>query len=146
MDVNLRAPWWERASVLALLRDAAVIKLNEGELLLLLDSGPRSEGSAPPPRGPEDVEREARTLLEESGAGRIVVTRGEAGALAIDRESDPISGAAPPVAEVVDTVGAGDAFSAALILGECRGWEPRTALSRSLDFAAAFEFIEEVNQ
>jgi fructokinase len=38
---------------------------------------------------------------------------------------------------VVDTVGAGDAFSAVMIHGLRRGWRLATALDRALAFAAA---------
>jgi fructokinase len=38
---------------------------------------------------------------------------------------------------VVDTVGAGDAFSAVVILGIVKRWPTRTILERALEFAAA---------
>jgi fructokinase len=38
---------------------------------------------------------------------------------------------------VVDTVGAGDAFTALLMLGECLGWDLGTTLQRGLEFAEA---------
>jgi fructokinase len=39
--------------------------------------------------------------------------------------------------ELVDTVGAGDAFSAVLILGLLRGWDSATVLPRADAFARA---------
>ncbi len=46
--------------------------------------------------------------------------------------------AAPPAeVEVVDTVGAGDAFSAVFILGLVAGWSTELILERAAEFAAA---------
>ncbi len=46
--------------------------------------------------------------------------------------------ATPPAeVEVVDTVGAGDAFSAVFILGLSKGWSTDVGLGRALEFAAA---------
>ena len=39
--------------------------------------------------------------------------------------------------EVVDTVGAGDAFSAVFMLGLAMGWSTEVTLERALEFAAA---------
>ncbi len=123
VDVNLRAPWWSRDAVLAVARGADVLKLNEGELAEL--------------EGPGDVEAAARALLERCGSRRIVVTRGARGALAVDRDEGPWTGAPAGGAEVVDTVGAGDALTAVLVVGETRGWKLGTTLSRGLEFAEA---------
>jgi fructokinase len=38
--------------------------------------------------------------------------------------------------EVVDTVGAGDAFAAVMILGLCRDWSLAQTLQRAQDFAS----------
>ncbi len=38
---------------------------------------------------------------------------------------------------MVDTVGAGDAFSAVFILGLSKGWSTALTLERALEFAAA---------
>ncbi len=50
----------------------------------------------------------------------LVVTRGEKGALAI-RRGERVNTAAEPVAEVVDTTGAGDLFAAGFLFGYTRG-------------------------
>jgi len=130
VDVNLRAPWWDRDAVLAVLAGAAEVKLNEHELGQL-DVLPRADD------GPAALEAAARRLLERCGAERVVVTRGERGALVLDREAGPFAGAPAGGARVVDTVGAGDAFTAVLMLGESLGWGPQMTLQRGLDFAEA---------
>jgi fructokinase len=42
-----------------------------------------------------------------------------------------------PTVTVRDTVGAGDAFAAVLLLGDLRAWPLPTTLARAADFSAA---------
>jgi fructokinase len=62
-----------------------------------------------------------------SGPALVVVTRGEQGALAVRREGGTLTVASPKV-DVVDTVGAGDAFSSGLLAA----LEERGALTREV--------------
>jgi fructokinase len=110
-DVNLRQHFFDRAWVADSLARAHVVKLNAEEVidldkLLGLDS-------------PDQVEF-ARRVQSRFGVHTVCITRGEAGCLLVGREEvaeDP----GTPV-RVADAVGAGDAFTAALILGQLRGW------------------------
>ena len=63
---------------------------------------------------PDQRPAEAARGLLAQGPRAVVVTLGGEGALAVTREGDEVSVPAPPV-RVVDTVGAGDAFQAALL-------------------------------
>ena len=74
-------------------------------------------------------------FLDEYQLDLAIVTQGEHGAFCIT-ENDMISGA-PVEANVVDTVGAGDSFSAVSILGLTHGWPLSLVLERALEFAAA---------
>jgi fructokinase len=47
-----------------------------------------------------------------------------------------VEGRPDSAAEVVDTVGTGDGFSAVWIAGLLRDWDVATTLDRALDFAA----------
>jgi ribokinase len=76
----------------SLLRRIDVLTPNAGELGVVADAG-------------------AAALLE-AGVGAVVVTRGAAGALVLDRAGE-LAVPAPPV-EPVDTTGAGDCFSGTL--------------------------------
>jgi len=60
-----------------------------------------------------DFAGRANSLIE-AGAGLVVVTRGIKGAQAWHREAGPVEVEAPGV-DVVDTIGAGDSFQAALL-------------------------------
>ena len=55
----------------------------------------------------------------------------QAGGVTIDTRDTP----APPF--VIDTVGAGDAFSAIFLLGRARGWPLELTLARANEFAGA---------
>jgi len=64
--------------------------------------------------GGTDFEARAASLLGQ-GASLIVITRGTNGALAWHSKAGAIQADAPPV-KVVDTIGAGDSFQAALLV------------------------------
>jgi len=121
VDVNLRDPWWNHIDVLASVSRARWIKVNEAELGLLA--------------GAPDLAA-AEAFRKDHGLDTIVVTRGGRGADIVDRDGS-VKAAAPTKLEMVDTVGAGDGFSAVFILGISMGWPTRTILDRALEFAAA---------
>lgn len=124
MDVNLREPWWQRELVLAWVDEADWLKLNEDEYALL--QGGRSDPLAT-----------AAGFLRQHGLSGLVVTRGERGAMAITPDQAPIEVAPVKALEVVDTVGAGDALSAVLLLGLNLEWPLRQTLERAQTFASA---------
>ncbi len=62
--------------------------------------------------------------------GLLATTYGGEGAI-LSRHGREIARARPPRVEVVDTTGAGDAFTAALALGLVSGLQPRAALERA---------------
>lgn len=104
-DVNLRPPFDDLALVRALAEDADLVKLNDEELARLTDGA----------TGLEAAEEGARALSRELGVDSICVTCGALGAgLLRGGRWWPEPGRP---AEVADTVGAGDAFLAALVAG-----------------------------
>lgn len=127
VDINLRAPWWEPARIESLMRGARWLKLNDEEIAALR---PVARTADP---GGAALEAAVR-LRTELGIERVILTCGAAGASYVD--DSVVSGQPPPVPVLVDTIGAGDAFSAVTLLGLLRGWDAQTSLERSLDFAA----------
>jgi fructokinase len=124
LDVNLRPPWWELQAARKLLDNARWVKLNEDELSLLgTDSG--------------TLDQRAARLRETHGNELLIVTRGGDGAVAFS--SDGQSAATRPGSDnrVVDTVGAGDAFTSVIILGLLRDWPLQQTLDRAQAFASA---------
>ena len=123
VDVNLRDPWWQRSNVEEMLADADWVKLNEHELRLL---AAETEG----------LSAGAMRFCQRYQLHGLVVTRGAEGALAIDSDGHCHEVTPRPGTRVVDTVGAGDAFSAVLLLALYHGWPLPVALPRAQDFAA----------
>jgi fructokinase len=105
IDVNLRPPFDDHERALGLARRADWIKLNEAELRQLTGL-PTDDG-----HWPEALD----CLRKMTNNDRICVTRGGQGAV-LFQPGATIAGQPPPVS-VVDTVGAGDAFTAALLQG-----------------------------
>jgi len=109
-DINLRKPYYDEDVVRASLEAAHVLKLNLDELRIVAEMV-GIEGSG------ED-ELIAR-MLEQFPLRMIALTNGESGSvLATPEETSRHPGFQ---VEVCDTVGAGDAFTAALTIGLLKG-------------------------
>lgn len=128
LDVNLRDPWWTREQVLGLVDGAHWVKLNHDELDLL-QGGEAAERS-------QDLAARAAAFREAHGLQGLILTLGAEGALGLDGELAPVKVTPPGNVQVVDAVGAGDAFAAVSILGLRRGWSLGTTLERAQAFAA----------
>ncbi|MEJ2575956.1 MAG: carbohydrate kinase [Gammaproteobacteria bacterium] len=125
VDVNLRPPWWDRERVVDGLRQARWAKLNGDELRLLY---PQANGF--------DAGIEA--LLADTHLQVVVATRGARGALIRTRSGNTVEAAPKPGhLELVDAVGAGDAFASVLLLGLLRDWPLEDCLERAQAFASA---------
>ncbi|MBK1719051.1 carbohydrate kinase family protein [Thiocystis violacea] len=128
LDVNLRDPWWTLETTLGLVTDADWVKLNRDELVRL-SAGEAGASAWPLP----DL---ARRFLERHALSGLVVTLGGEGAFGLTPEGGLERVAPAPALEVVDTVGAGDAFTAVILLGLLQGWPLATTLARAQTFAS----------
>lgn len=123
-DVNLRPPFFVRDWIVRSLERSTIAKLNSDEVVTL------GEMFAFPST---DEAYFARRMLDLYPQLKLVcVTRGERGCLAVNRD-ELIELPAVPV-KVVDTVGAGDAFTAAVVYGELLQW----SLPKTIDLANRF--------
>ncbi len=113
-DVNLRQWWYDREVIEQSLRGADIAKLNIEEVEVL----------ARLLEAPDEPVAFAHNLLVQYQLEMVCITRAERGCLLI--EPDKVVDAPGAAVQVVDTVGAGDAFSAALIAGRLRGWPLET--------------------
>jgi len=119
-DINLRPPFYQRDWIEASLGRATIAKLNDDEAGLLADMFQRTVS---------DMEDVAHWLRSEFDLDLVCITRGARGCL-LKSAVETVS--RPGIAiEVVDTVGAGDAFTAGLIRGRLSGW----TLERTAEFA-----------
>jgi fructokinase len=123
VDINLRAPWWQLEQVRALIQGAAWAKLNDEELRQF---GLPDAATA----------MAAQRLAAQHQIDHLIVTLGAHGALLLHDDVVYDCPAVPP-GRLVDTVGAGDAFSAVMLLGLVRHWGPAQSLRRAAEFAAA---------
>jgi fructokinase len=125
-DVNLRQHYHDRDTIERSLELASAVKLNEDELPVVASlCGIRAAGT------PATL----KALARQYGLRLAALTRGPDGAILVaghEASSEP----APPV-HVVDTVGAGDAFTAALVCDFLRGL-PLAEVNRRANAVAAF--------
>jgi fructokinase len=124
IDVNLRAPWWDRDAVIATLAGMRWIKLNNHELGLLVPDT-------------NDPDEEIDLFMQRYAPQLLIVTRGDAGALAVTGTGETASAAPDRQHSVVDTVGAGDAFASVVLLGVIRHWPLMLIMQRAQTFASA---------
>jgi fructokinase len=110
LDINLRPPFWNEEIVLQSLQWANVLKLNNEELSVLAYML-RWSGA----------DHELLQQLGERFSLRLVaLTRGAAGAQLLSESGEHSDLPGQPTL-VVDTVGAGDSFTAALVIGLLSG-------------------------
>lgn len=124
IDVNLRAPWWRKDAVNRWVGKAHWAKLNHDELMHL----------GVPANTLQDA---MRLFLAQHELEVLVVTCGSQGATAINQAGEFIDVAPETDLAIVDTVGAGDAFAAVLLLGMQHGWSLQLTMERAQAFASA---------
>lgn len=124
VDINLRSPWWTPSLLPGYLQNSRWVKLNDAELRLIDDTGN------------SDVELAATALRGRYGLDLLILTLGADGALFLTKNTY-LRGRPGTVSRLVDTVGAGDAFSAVVILGLLLNWRKEIILQRAIEFAAS---------
>jgi fructokinase len=124
-DVNLRPPFVDREVIEHSLNLANVLKLNDHELVELGEMF----GAAGEPR------EAVAGLAGRFGLAAVAVTRGDAGSL-LYRDGEWSDRPGVPV-EVVDSIGAGDSFTAAMAVGLLDGL-PLGEINRRANAVAAF--------
>jgi len=126
LDLNLREPWWEISLIESILQRATWVKLNDEELCEVTR---RTMSDGP------ELQIYAKELFAACPLERLIVTRGAQGAFVLSKDG-VVEGQPVPVKSIVDTVGAGDAFSAVTIAGILQGWPITETLHKALKFAA----------
>ncbi|HJQ80072.1 MAG TPA: PfkB family carbohydrate kinase [Lacipirellulaceae bacterium] len=126
LDLNLRPPFWSETAAIESLNFANVLKLNDVELgsLAELLKWKGTQGEL------------LRQLMHQFSLQLVALTRGDRGALVMASSGESSDSPGEPAA-VVDTVGAGDAFTAALVVGLLAGL-PLAAINTWANRVAAF--------
>jgi fructokinase len=124
-DINLRAPHILAEAVETSLRHADILKLHDEELTAVsrLFEGPSRE---------EEI---VRWLMNAYSISTIALTRGAGGSTLMTRERSIASAPAPTV-EIMDTVGAGDAYAAIIAAGILKGLPMEIALDLATKFSS----------
>lgn len=128
LDINLRSPWYDDATIERSLLQADMVKMNDEELTEVANRLNLPAHTA---------EECAATLVRKFDLEQLLVTCGARGAWQLDRSGKITTASAAESIDVVDTVGAGDGFAAVLMLGLLCNWPAETTLSRANTFAAA---------
>jgi fructokinase len=133
-DVNLRPPFADPQLVVQLARRADVLKLNDGEVGQLAAWLRTGEMKHETPRNSTALNNACAIIAEATNASRICVTLAEEGAALWER-GKLVTAPAPKVV-VKDTVGAGDAFMAGLMVGLTRGTDTYKVLESACRLGA----------
>jgi len=137
LDLNLFQGQADEAIVGAALQAADIVKVNEEELQALFhwyfqiapDDTPMST---------EEVHAACRALIDRFSLEALIVTLGHRGSVWFGSDGSLVANRDNPVPPyVIDTAGAGDAFSAIFLLGRARGWPLELTLARANEFAGA---------
>jgi len=126
LDVNLRRPFFDAALIRESIGQATVLKLSDDEL------GEVSAACGLP--HDDDPVNSLRSLLTREKLDLVAMTRGAAGALLVTALEVVDQPGIPTL--VCDTVGAGDAFTAALVIGLLRR-DPLPTVARTACAIAA---------
>ena len=125
-DINLRQRYYSEELIRESMSKADILKLNDDELKMV--SGMFGYGGA---MLPADI---CRRLLEDSGLKLIILTCGTKGSYVV--AADKVLFHETPVVNVVDTVGAGDSFTATFCAALLKGHDPEAALDAAVRVSA----------
>jgi fructokinase len=126
LDINLRAPFFDSAVIKTSLAHADVLKLNDQELPQVASMVGLVERS---------VDGQLAELIDRFSLKLIALTRGAEGSML--RSADgKMSDHSGMKVQVADAIGAGDAFTAAMVIGYLRGWDLQQINQRANEVAA----------
>ena len=127
LDVNLRTPFFDAEMICNSVQLASILKLSDDELVEVCSACNISETDQP--------EEDVRGLLEFGNLDMVILTCGKAGAVLVTPDDTVTQNGLST--NVIDTVGAGDSFTAAFLVGELRGDPHDQNLRKSCEVAAA---------
>ena len=133
-DVNLRPPFADSKRIVELAACADVIKLNHDEVGQIASWLRTGEATPNPPADTDALMDACVALSKATNTPRICITMAAQGAALWDRGHLVLAPA--PKVVVKDTVGAGDAFMAGLMLGLTRAVDTQTVVQTACGLGA----------
>lgn len=124
-DINLRPDCYSEKVILTSLEHADILKLNTQEL----DECKRIF------RFSKNNDAFIHFLMDQYALKIVAITRGDKGSELYTKDGH-FQAKTNRVSSIVDTVGAGDAYSSMLAIGIIKGWEPARILSIASMFAS----------
>jgi len=124
-DINLRPNCYSEKVILTSLEHADILKLNTQELDVCKRIFRFSKNS----------DAFIHFLMDQYALKIVAITRGDKGS-ELYTEDGHFQAKTNRVSSIVDTVGAGDAYSSMLAIGVIKGWEPARILSIASMFAS----------
>lgn len=128
LDINLRSPWYSKDTIKRSLLRADFVKMNEEELEVISEYFKIKE---------QNSQQKALVLADHFEIKQFLVTAGAAGGWLLNGQGLYLIEPAQMLHALVDTVGAGDAFTAVFIKGLLDGWDTHITLQRANQFASA---------
>jgi len=125
LDLNLRDPFVAPNVIESMLRLANVLKLNDDELTRIATMFDVSGNTA---------EQHADWFISSYGLKMLILTCGSHGSRIFNEGKEYFCDSRK--VEVIDTVGAGDAFTAMVVVGLLSGWSIETIHERANEIAA----------
>lgn len=130
LDLNVREGQVTERIAHESLKLADIVKVNEDELQDLFKWYTHTQ--------PADMRDACQTLMRTFDLQGLIVTLGERGAMHFAADGTVTANHECHAPErIVDTVGAGDAFSAVFLFGQSQGWPLSLTLARANAFAGA---------
>lgn len=137
LDLNVREGQVTERIAHESLKLADIVKVNEDELNDLFRWYTHTQPGTGAADSPE-IRDACLTLMRTFGLQGLIVTLGERGALYFSADGAVAANhECHPPERIVDTVGAGDAFSAVFLFGQAQGWPLPLTLARANAFAGA---------
>ena len=127
MDINLRPPFFDSAMIRESIQLASILKLSDDELSSVCAACGIDSNSHP--------DALLRELIDTQNLDLVVMTRGAKGAVLATPDEVIEQPGIPTV--VRDTVGAGDSFAAAFLMGILQGESQQQNLLTACSIAAA---------
>ena len=126
-DINLRQNYFNKCTIDNSLKYADIVKLNEEELRII--KGLYKETCS--------NNHFIKTLIERYNIRWLSLTKGEKGSMLFYKDKTLQISPKITSLDIIDTVGAGDAYSAILAIGILNNWSMEKILERATEFSAA---------